>query len=130
MRIRYLHIKNYKSIRDLEISDIENAMILVGKNNTGKTVVIDAIRVAAGISTVTRENFARPDMSISIEVRVEFQPEDLLLFHRKGLVSKYKRYEIWERDFKGKLPSFDGNELHFTCIITPELKMRDRKSVV
>ena len=48
MKISYLHIKNFKSIRDLELKDLENALILVGKNNTGKTVVISAILLAAG----------------------------------------------------------------------------------
>ena len=48
MRISYIHIKNFKSIRDLEIKDVDNALILVGKNNTGKTVVIDAICLVAG----------------------------------------------------------------------------------
>lgn len=43
MKITYLKICNYKSIEQLEITDIENALILVGKNNTGKTAVIDAI---------------------------------------------------------------------------------------
>ena len=37
MKISYLHIKNFKSIRDLEIKDMDKALILVGKNNTGKT---------------------------------------------------------------------------------------------
>lgn len=35
MEIKYLSIKNFKSIRHMEISDIQNALILVGKNNTG-----------------------------------------------------------------------------------------------
>ena len=33
MRIQKLHIKNFRYIRSLEICDIENALILVGKNN-------------------------------------------------------------------------------------------------
>ena len=36
MRIQKLHIKNFRYIRSLEICDIENALILVGKNNVGK----------------------------------------------------------------------------------------------
>ena len=42
MQIKFLNIKNFKSIRKLEIKDVENCLILVGKNNTGKTVVLDA----------------------------------------------------------------------------------------
>lgn len=45
MQLVRLRIRNYKVIRDMEICDIENALILVGKNNTGKTSVLDAIRV-------------------------------------------------------------------------------------
>lgn len=46
MRIIDLRIKNFKSIRDMHIGGIENALILVGKNSTGKTAVLDAIRAA------------------------------------------------------------------------------------
>lgn len=48
MRLTELRIRNYKSISDLLITDIENALILVGKNNTGKTAILDAIRVVTG----------------------------------------------------------------------------------
>ena len=37
MQITDLWIRNFKSIRDMHIGDIENALILVGKNDTGKT---------------------------------------------------------------------------------------------
>ena len=52
MKISYIRIQNFKSIRDLEITELENALILVGKNNTGKTNVIDAI-LAARASTLS-----------------------------------------------------------------------------
>lgn len=48
MRFTYLRIRHFKSIEDMEIKDIENALILVGKNNTGKTSVLDAIRLLTG----------------------------------------------------------------------------------
>ena len=38
MRIEYLLIRNFKSIRELEINDIEDVLILVGRNNAGKSV--------------------------------------------------------------------------------------------
>ena len=41
MKISSLRIKNFKSIRDFEIKEVDYACILVGKNNTGKTVVLD-----------------------------------------------------------------------------------------
>ena len=40
MRIEYLLIRNFKSIRELEINDIEDVLILVGRNNAGKSQYI------------------------------------------------------------------------------------------
>ena len=40
MEIKYLSIKNFKSIRHMEISDIQNALIFVGKNNTDRKSVV------------------------------------------------------------------------------------------
>ena len=57
MKITYLKICNYKSIEQLEITDIENALILVGKNNTGKTAVIDAILLAMGMRNCAEHEF-------------------------------------------------------------------------
>ena len=40
MKIKRLHIKNYKSIKELEIDDAQDALILVGRNNSGKSVIL------------------------------------------------------------------------------------------
>ncbi|MDK2809136.1 MAG: hypothetical protein PWP24_1873, partial [Clostridiales bacterium] len=111
MKISYLHIRNFKSIRDLEISDVENALILVGKNNTGKTAVIDAIRMVCGDYAVTKYDYLESDKSISVEMTVDFEEEDLLLYYSMGLVSKYKKYELWVKDFMAKLPSFQEGKI-------------------
>ncbi|SFR61983.1 ATP-dependent nuclease [Anaeromicropila populeti] len=117
MKISGLFIKNFKSIRELKIQDVDNAMILVGKNNTGKTVVIDAIRVVSGEYKVSKTDFNRIEDNIEIGMEVEFTEEDLSMFHQKGMVSKYRKYEAWEKDFKNKLPSFIDGVLSFVCII-------------
>lgn len=57
MQIISLHIQNFKSIRDLEIPSVENALILVGKNNTGKTGILDAIRIVFGSYRVSEKDF-------------------------------------------------------------------------
>lgn len=116
MKITYLHIKNYKSIRDLEIKDIENAMILVGKNNTGKTVVIDAIRIVTGEYSIKNTDFLDITHNIEIDICVEFTDEDLEGLHSRGVVSKYKKYDLWYKDFCAKLLSFKDNVLCFTCV--------------
>ncbi len=120
MKISYLHIKNFKSIRDLEIKEVENALILVGKNNTGKTVVIDAIRLVCGDFIVKKINYEDEEKSIVVEMTVDFDEEDLFSLHSQGVVSKYKKYDLWVKDFCNKVPSFKEGKINFKCIVNPE----------
>lgn len=120
MKISYIHIQNFKSIRDLEIKDVDSALILVGKNNTGKTVVIDAICLVAGQLLPQTRHFLDPNKNISIEMKVTLEEEDLLLLHKRKIVSSYKNYEGWYQSFCEKLPSFSNGELSFTCVINTE----------
>ena len=57
MEIKYLSIKNFKSIRHMEISDIQNALILVGKNNTGKSSILHALRAVEGSYEISLDDF-------------------------------------------------------------------------
>lgn len=120
MKISYIHIKNFKSIRDLEIKDIDNALILVGKNNTGKTVVIDAICLVAGQFMPKPRHFLDANKNISIHMKISMDEEDLQLLYKRKVVNTHKDYNTWFEIFKEKLPSYQEGELSFTCIVTPE----------
>ena len=124
MQIRFLKIRNFKSIQNLEIYDVENALILVGKNNTGKTVVLDAIRAATGNYDVKETDFNEKRQNIEISITLEITEEDLHMFHSIGRVSTYKRYESWKRDFCEKLPSFSDGEVTFTCTMNQNGEIR------
>ena len=130
MRIVSLSIRNFKSIRNIEINDIENAFIVVGKNSVGKTVILDAIRAVAGQYEIRREDFNTVGSNIEIGVRLEITKADLMLLNRYGVVSHYKRYSAWERDFRAKLPSYlngttdSEGVLSFTFIANAEGKIR------
>lgn len=92
MQIYSLRIRNFKSIRDLEIHDIEQALILVGKNNTGKTVILDAIRAALGNYSVRDTDYNEKRETIEIYVTLTITEEDLQLLHAHGIVSPYKTF--------------------------------------
>lgn len=124
MQIKSLHIKNFKSIRELKIMDIENSLILVGKNNTGKTVVLDAIRAVTGNYMVEEADFNEKKQNIEIAMSIELTEEDLRQFHAQGAVSLYKRYDSWKRDFGEKLPSFLDGQLTFTCVVNRSGQIR------
>ena len=124
MQIKYLEIKNFKSIQELEIHDIETALILVGKNNTGKTGVLDAVRAVTGDFCVKESHFNEKKQNIEIAMTLQITEEDLQLFHAQGVVSQYKRYELWKKEFCEKLPSFVEGELSFVCTFNRDGKVR------
>ena len=124
MQIKSLHIKNFKSIRELEINDIESSLILVGKNNTGKTVVLDAIRAATGNYIARETDYNEKKQNIEITMTLEITQEDLHQMHTCGIVSSFKRFESWKHDFCEKLPSFLGGQLTFCCTINHSGKIR------
>lgn len=83
MQITDLWIRNFKSIRSMHIENIENALILVGQNNTGKTVVLDALRAVIGNYEIGKEDFLEDYPNIEIMVSLKIQEEDLKRFHKK-----------------------------------------------
>lgn len=124
MKICYLKIKNFKSIRELEINEVENALILVGKNNTGKTAVIDALLLAGGMRTVEPYEYQDANRPIEIALQIEYTDTDLYYYYSKGLISKVHDYEAWLEEFKAAFPSFQDGIISFTCIVNPKHSIR------
>lgn len=124
MQFVRIRIRNYKGIADMELRDMENALILVGKNNTGKTSILDAIRTAAGERAVEKSDFNESRQNIELEVTLEITEEDRKLLHQAGLVNRYKRYEVWEKEYYHRLPSCQGDFLKFTFIANYDGKCR------
>lgn len=110
MQITDLHIRNFKSIGDMRISNVENALILVGKNNTGKTAVLDAVRAVSGSYQIQLEDFQENYANIEIGVTLAVTPDDLQDFHDSGTISTYRKFDSWYREFCRKLPSFQEDE--------------------
>ncbi len=124
MRIHSLCIRNFKSINQLEIENVENALILVGKNNTGKTAVLDAIRAVSGSYRVESHDFNEKKQNIEIHMVLSISEEDLQQFHERGMLSTYKRYDAWKNAFCDKLPSYVDGQLAFTYILNYNGKVR------
>lgn len=114
MKITDLDIRHFKSIHHIHLQDIENALILVGQNNTGKTTVLDAIRAVGGDYRIGPEDFGEDGANIEIGISLAITEEDLRLLHWKGIVSQYRRWDAWSADFEKKLPSYRNGVLTFT----------------
>jgi AAA15 family ATPase/GTPase len=71
--INYIYIKNFRSIKELEIFP-DNLCALVGPNSAGKTNILKALDLILGEgwatkAKVARELFNNPDDSIEIEIK-------------------------------------------------------------
>ena len=86
MQITDLRIRNFKSIKNLHIADIENALILVGQNNTGKTAVLDAVRAVSGDYHIQQEDFLEDYPNIEIMVKLRITEEDITRMQKKRIV--------------------------------------------
>lgn len=124
MKIEKLRIRNYKFIKDLEIRQMENACILIGKNSVGKSAILDAILTACGQKEVLPKHFNETNSNIEIEVTLGINEEDLDQFHRQGMVSRYKRYELFYQDFCNKFPSYKDGLLQYTFVANHNGKIR------
>jgi putative ATP-dependent endonuclease of OLD family len=45
VKIRRLHIRNFRCLRDVEIP-LDDVTVLIGENNAGKSALLDALRLA------------------------------------------------------------------------------------
>lgn len=124
MRISKISIKNFKSIRELTVKEIESALIIVGKNSTGKTVILDAILAVAGKYSIQRRDFRDPQRNIEIALTISLEEQDLHQMNQLGIVSKYHRFEVWKQQFQTRLPSFQNGTLTFTFIANENGKIR------
>ena len=65
MRISHVEIRNFRSIRHLEI-DFGETTVFIGPNNAGKTAILDAIRVALpSYEGQKRKNFNEHDIHLA-----------------------------------------------------------------
>lgn len=87
MRIVDFSIQNYRSLRDVSMNDLGNLNILLGKNSSGKSNVLEALSlffsefaVTGGNTPGLNEYFwshnARDD-PITFTVRLQFDPDEL-----------------------------------------------------
>lgn len=124
MQIKTLKICNFKSIREMTLKDVDSAMILVGKNSVGKTVVLDALRAVAGLYSIKESDYNLRNGNISVEIELAINEKDLQLMNANGMFSRYKRYDLWLKDFQTKFPSYQDGVLHFTYIVNKDGKAR------
>lgn len=120
MKISKLSIKNFKSVCNIDIKDVDNVLILVGRNNSGKSVILDAIRAVTGDYKISDKDFHSGEGNIVIGMVLEITSDDMCYMHRNGILGKFKNFDLWKKNFCQKLPSFKegdkGGSLFFEYV--------------
>lgn len=129
MRIVDLCIHNFKSIKHMYIHEVENALILVGQNNTGKSTVLDAIRAVGGLYQIKPVDFSEDNSNIEIYISLQIFPEDIDRMISQEILSQYHNREAWQREFARKLPSYKDGILTFQFVANKEGKVRYQDGV-
>ncbi|AIJ05723.1 hypothetical protein JH146_0878 [Methanocaldococcus bathoardescens] len=77
MKIMKIEIKNFRSIKEVSIDEISNILILVGKNNSGKSAILNAIDVFWGNRKIKEDDFHKNENKI--EIKIQFLIDDTYL---------------------------------------------------
>jgi predicted ATP-dependent endonuclease of OLD family len=71
LRIRRLKVDGFRSLVDFEITFDENLTIIVGENDSGKTSLIDCLRIITQGHSVTLDDLTYGKDEISIEIEID-----------------------------------------------------------
>jgi predicted ATP-dependent endonuclease of OLD family len=80
MKLKEIHIKRFRGIKDQIIKDIDNALVLIGKNNAGKSAFITAIRTLFGDYTPQVKDIYNGEDDFAIEAVLKCSDGYLLDF--------------------------------------------------
>jgi len=100
MIVSSLKVQNYKLLKDLEIGKLGQINLIVGKNNSGKSTVLECLRILAsgGNPSVINEIVDEHDEQIMMQIRSTFEEDDSV--------------SIYEGLFAGRKFSEDGKPIY------------------
>lgn len=104
MKLQQFNIKNYKSIKDEIEVYIDDIVVLIGPNNSGKSTILDAYEKFASLGSakgLTAHDFYNSDISIPIEmcgIFTDITDDDIrTLGERNGFIKMMLlTEEIWQ----------------------------------
>ena len=103
VHLKKVKIQNYKSLKDIKL-DIDDYLVIIGKNNSGKTNILEAIELAFSYATIQKEDvFASKEEPFSTTKKVVIE----LLF------SSVNNENIEQPDFDDRWINALGDRIAF-----------------
>ena len=90
--LNHLHIQNYRLFRDLHIDKLGQVNLIAGKNNTGKTALLEALKL---LVSRTNEQQLNNEISLSIISRGDDDVSNIsTLYNRKNILENLPESKI------------------------------------
>jgi predicted ATP-dependent endonuclease of OLD family len=93
MIITSIKIQNYRGIKDEQIIPLSSFSSIIGKNDSGKSIVLNAIASFLDIKSFQITNSDFNDESKSIKFEIEFTDDDLYRKIESKVKTKIKKYD-------------------------------------
>jgi len=128
MYIKELQIENFRSIEKLKLTFNKGVNIIIGENNSGKTAIIDALRICLSYGSLARDNYIKKDEDFYINSHIPGHESDEirfdLIFQPETNSERAIFTDLIRQDALD--PSIQTIELHFRYF----LETRNDKSIL
>lgn len=124
--LEHLQIKNFRGFDSLEIEGLSKINLFVGKNNSGKTSILEALFLLFGMSNPTLPSNINKIRGLGVGTQVGLSKQLKYLFHNLNLSDKPSFYAQFNDTSERWLeigPRFKQNEFSpdISSVSTPEI---------
>lgn len=130
MKIINLVIKNFLSIAEMQVDDIDNTLIFVGKNNVGKSSILNAIKLLCGQFHIKPESFHTQNEPIEIMALFRIYEKDIIYLYEQRKVSQLRKFEKWLEEFRERISIVDEEFLTVNLKVYPNGEIRYGDDVI
>lgn len=121
MKIEEFIVKNFRSLKSVDIKFEENITCLIGENDAGKTAILDAIRVFSSSYLIEEDDFHNKEEPIELELSLS---NGMRLYRRYEVTNPKKPVEI-KCFLKKDLVINEYNAIHQDLLSDKDNKLSD-----
>jgi len=122
LTLKRLVLSHFKSIQRVELDNLNNVVLLMGRNNAGKSNILDAFKFLSEAATSFEHALASRGHDI-VQVIHRKRPEETMEFLFDFVLAPQKRMELVRRLFTGNAPAMLTDALNSELLTALTLKI-------